>query len=210
MVVDDHLAFAEALAQRLDLEPDIVVSAVVTSAEAAVREVAVGEVDLALLDVNLPDADGISLVGRLKDVRPAVRIVMITAGGDPEQVADAIRAGAVAWVAKDDSVEHVLEAVRGALRDETRVPARLLTGALAILLRTERQRSDAEEMLSKLTPREAEVLACMAEGLGRAEIAERMYLSPNTVRTHMQSVLGKLGVHSSLAAVALGRRIGIC
>ena len=76
--------------------------------------------------------------------------------------------------------------------------------------RTLRERVAAEETLSKLTAREIEVLACMADGLGRAEIAERLYLSPNTVRTHMQSILGKLGVHSSLAAVALGRRLKIC
>lgn len=210
MVVDDHLAFAEALADRLRLEPGFEVPAVVTTAAAAQREVALREIDVALLDLQLPDVDGITLARELRSVRPDLCVVMVAAGGEAEEVAGAIRAGATAWVAKDSSIDQLIDAVRAALRKEARFPGRLLTRALTVLLSAEHERVAAEETLSKLTAREIEVLSCMADGLGRAEIAERLYLSPNTVRTHMQSILGKLGVHSSLAAVALGRRLKIC
>jgi DNA-binding NarL/FixJ family response regulator len=210
IVVDDHLAFAEALAERLRMEPDFVVPAVVTSGDAARREVATRELDVALVDLGLPDVDGVTLVRELRVMRPGLRVVMVSAGGQAEQVAEAIRSGATAWVPKDSSIDYLIEAVRGVLRDETRFPGRLLTEALTVLLRTEHERGAAKETLARLTARELEVLTCMADGLGRAEIAERLFLSPNTVRTHMQSILGKLGVHSSLAAVALGRRLEIC
>ena len=208
IIVDDHLAFAEALAERLRMESDFVVSAVVTSAGDACREVASREFDVALLDLNLPDSDGVSLTRELRALRPDLCVVMVTAGGASQQLADALRAGAAAWVAKDGSIEYLMSAVRGALRSEMHVPAHLLTGAVTALLDRERRRVVGEEALSKLTARESEILACMASGLGRAEIAERLFLSPNTVRTHMQSILGKLGVHSSLAAVAFARRVG--
>lgn len=210
MVVDDHLAFAEALAERLRLEPGFEVPSVVTTAAAAQREVSMREIDVALLDLQLPDVDGITLAGQLRAVRPDLCVVMVAAGGEAEHVAGAIRAGATSWVAKDSSIDQLIDAVRAALRKEARFPGRLLTRALTVLLSAEHERVAAEATLSKLTAREVEVLTCMADGLGRAEIAERLYLSPNTVRTHMQSILGKLGVHSSLAAVALGRRLKIC
>lgn len=72
-----------------------------------------------------------------------------------------------------------------------------------------KHRTESERLVESLTPREREVLRCMVAGLGRKAVAERLFLSPHTVRTHMQNVLGKLGVHSTLAAVALARRAGV-
>ena len=210
IVVDDHLAFAEALAERLRWEPDFAVAAVVTSGEGARREVTARKVDVALVDLGLPDIDGVTLSRDLREMCPGLRVVIISAGGRPDQVADAIRSGVSAWVPKDCSIDYLIDVLRGVLRGESRFPGRLLTDALAVLLSAEHERTEAQEVLSRLTAREVEVLTCMAEGLSRAQIAERLYLSPNTVRTHMQSILGKLGVHSSLAAVALGRKLEIC
>ena len=72
-----------------------------------------------------------------------------------------------------------------------------------------RDRTESERLVDTLTPREKQILRCMVAGLGRQAVAERLYLSPHTVRTHMQNVLGKLGVHSTLAAVAVARRAGV-
>lgn len=236
LVVDDHRIFAESLAAALAAEPDIDVAAA-GSGPAALRclERAAGEgrgFDVMLVDAELgvpvpappsgavapvpaprdgegAPLDGISLVAGVRATRPAVRTVVLAEKDDPSRAALALQAGASGWVAKDCSLQRLLAVIRGVLRDETHLPAALLTGVLRELTAARKHRTESERLVESLTPREREVLRCMVAGLGRKAVAERLYLSPHTVRTHMQNVLGKLGVHSTLAAVALARRAGV-
>ncbi|MFC9929721.1 LuxR C-terminal-related transcriptional regulator [Streptomyces sp. NPDC127190] len=233
LVVDDHRIFAESLAAALAAEPDVEVSAA-GSGPAALRclERAAAEgrrFDVLLVDADLggrlpPGArpavpvragneeglvDGISLVAGVRSAQPAVRTVVLAEKDDPRRAALALQAGASGWVAKDCSLSRLLAVIRGVLRDETHLPPALLTGVLRELTAARRHRTESERLVESLTPREREVLRCMVAGLGRKAVAERLYLSPHTVRTHMQNVLGKLGVHSTLAAVALARRAGV-
>lgn len=154
-------------------------------------------------------ADGIALVERVRIDHPATRTVVLAECDDARRAARALQAGASGWVAKDCSLSRLLAVMRGVLRDETHLPPALLTGVLRELTAARRHRTESERLVESLTPREQEVLRCMVAGLGRKAVAERLYLSPHTVRTHMQNVLGKLGVHSTLAAVALARRAGV-
>ncbi|MEU3747930.1 MULTISPECIES: response regulator transcription factor [Streptomyces] len=233
LVVDDHRIFAESLAAALAAEPDVDVSAA-GSGPAALRcldrGVAEGRrFDVLLVDAELgagpvaattaaartvpdqaePVVDGISLVAGVRRAQPAVRTVVLAEKDDPRRAALALQAGASGWVAKDCSLQRLLAVVRGVLRDETHLPPALLTGVLRELTEARKHRTDSERLVESLTPREREVLRCMVAGLGRKAVAERLFLSPHTVRTHMQNVLGKLGVHSTLAAVALARRAGV-
>ncbi|WP_031086515.1 LuxR C-terminal-related transcriptional regulator [Streptomyces sp. NRRL WC-3549] len=228
LVVDDHRIFAESLAAALAAEPDVDVSAA-GSGPAALRclERAASEnrhYDVMLVDADLgvtagaratavPDGnalvDGISLVAGVRAGRPSVRTVVLAEKDDPTRAALALQAGASGWVAKDCSLQRLLTVIRGVLRDETHLPPALLTGVLRELTTARRHRTESEQLVGSLTPREHEVLRCMVAGLGRKAVAERLFLSPHTVRTHMQNVLGKLGVHSTLAAVALARRAGV-
>ncbi|BCL28398.1 LuxR C-terminal-related transcriptional regulator [Streptomyces aurantiacus] len=234
LVVDDHRIFAESLAAALAAEPDVDVSAA-GSGPAALRcmERAVAEgrrFDVLLVDADLggnvpgvrpavpvpvPDnseeglVDGISLVAGVRSGQPGVRIVVLAEKDDSRRAALALQAGASGWVAKDCSLSRLLTVIRGVLRDETHLPPALLTGVLRELTAARKHRTESERLVESLTPREREVLRCMVAGLGRKAVAERLFLSPHTVRTHMQNVLGKLGVHSTLAAVALARRAGV-
>jgi DNA-binding NarL/FixJ family response regulator len=237
LVVDDHRIFAESLAAALAAEPDVDVSAA-GSGPAALRclERAAAEgrrYDVMLVDAELgilttggtrtvpaprgaPDGapaagpvDGISLVAGVRSGQPQIRTVVLAEKDDPRRAAMALQAGASGWVAKDCSLQRLLTVIRGVLRDETHLPAALLTGVLRELTATRKHRTESEQLVESLTPREREVLRCMVAGLGRKAVAERLFLSPHTVRTHMQNVLGKLGVHSTLAAVALARRAGV-
>jgi DNA-binding NarL/FixJ family response regulator len=153
--------------------------------------------------------DGISLVVGVRSGHPAVRTVVLAEKDDPRRAALALQAGASGWVAKDCSLQRLLAVIRGVLREETHLPPALLTGVLRELTAARKHRTESERLVESLTPREREVLRCMVAGLGRKAVAERLFLSPHTVRTHMQNVLGKLGVHSTLAAVALARRAGV-
>ncbi|WP_344385052.1 response regulator transcription factor [Streptomyces thermolineatus] len=156
-----------------------------------------------------PAPDGMGLLLRVRADHPGTRAVVLAERDDPRRATQALQAGALGWVAKDCSLDRLLAVVRGVLRDETHLPPALLTGVLRELTATRRHRTESERLVESLTPREQEVLRCMVAGLGRQAVAERLYLSPHTVRTHMQNVLGKLGVHSTLAAVALARRAGV-
>ncbi|HWU07169.1 MAG TPA: response regulator transcription factor [Streptomyces sp.] len=238
LVVDDHRIFAESLAAALAAEPDVDVSAA-GSGPAALRclERATAEgrrYDVMLVDAELgvftaggartvpvpraaPEAtgggsgpvDGISLVAGVRASQPHIRTVVLAERDDPRRAATALQAGASGWVAKDCSLQRLLTVIRGVLRDETHLPAALLTGVLRELTEVRKHRTESEQLVESLTPREREVLRCMVAGLGRKAVAERLFLSPHTVRTHMQNVLGKLGVHSTLAAVALARKAGV-
>ncbi|MET7647234.1 response regulator transcription factor [Streptomyces sp. NPDC005426] len=237
LVVDDHRIFAESLAAALAAEPDVDVAAA-GSGPAALRclERAATEgrgYDVILVDAELgvprppghqavalvpapaapPGenglADGISLVAGIRSLRSPVRMVVLAEKDDPRRAARALQAGACGWVAKDSSLQRLLAVIRGVLRDETHLPPALLTGVLRELMADRKHRTESEQLVESLTPREREVLRCMVAGLGRKAVAERLFLSPHTVRTHMQNVLGKLGVHSTLAAVALARRAGV-
>ncbi|MFI1284504.1 response regulator transcription factor [Streptomyces sp. NBC_01310] len=232
LVVDDHRIFAESLAAALAAEPDVDVSAA-GSGPAALRclERAVAEgrrFDVLLVDADLgavagavpaqrepgagppqPASDGIALVAGVRVTHPGVRTVVLAERDDPRRAALALQAGASGWVAKDCSLSRLLAVIRGVLREETHLPPALLTGVLRELTAARKHRTDSERLVESLTPREHEVLRCMVAGLGRKDVAARLFLSPHTVRTHMQNVLGKLGVHSTLAAVALARRAGV-
>ncbi|MEU8889452.1 response regulator transcription factor [Streptomyces sp. NPDC048442] len=237
LVVDDHRIFAESLAAALAAEPDVDVTAA-GSGPAALRCLERGaaegrKFDVMLIDADLgttlapgggaphavavPDhgaeqdglVDGISLVAGVRTGQPSVRTVVLAEKDDPRRAALALQAGACGWVAKDCSLQRLLAVIRGVLRDETHLPPALLTGVLRELTAARKHRTESERLVESLTPREREVLRCMVAGLGRKAVAERLFLSPHTVRTHMQNVLGKLGVHSTLAAVALARRAGV-
>ncbi|WP_327680117.1 LuxR C-terminal-related transcriptional regulator [Kitasatospora sp. NBC_00458] len=156
-----------------------------------------------------PVPDGITLLVRARRHHPGLRAIVLATADDPHRAARALHAGATGWVAKESSLARLLAVIRGVLRDETHLPPALLTGVIRELTTARRDRTESERLVDTLTPREKQILRCMVAGLGRQAVAERLYLSPHTVRTHMQNVLGKLGVHSTLAAVAVARRAGV-
>src|SRR5690349_9562005 len=115
----------------------------------------------------------------------APRIVMLSAASEAQRIVTAIRAGAAAWVRKDESVDHLLRVIRGVVRGETWLPPTELGGVLRLLIEDQDDRRGCDELLATLTPRERDVLFHLVEGAGRKEVAERLQLSANTVRTHL-------------------------
>ena len=156
-----------------------------------------------------PAGDGISFAARARATHTTLQVIVLAVDDDPRRVVQALQAGAGAWVAKESSLGRLMAVIKGVMRDETHIPPLLLTGVIRELTAARRDRTESERLVESLTPREKQVLRCMVAGLGRQAVADRLFLSPHTVRTHMQNVLGKLGVHSTLAAVALARRAGV-
>jgi DNA-binding NarL/FixJ family response regulator len=205
LIVDQHLAFRDALATRLQTEPDLAVLAKAHSAEFAASVLVGRSADVILLDADLPDHSAIDFCSEMTRRQDPPRVVMLSAASEPERIVAAVRAGAAAWARKDESIDHLLSVIRGVVRGETWLPPRELGVVLHLLIEYHDHRRDGDDLLAALTPRERDVLFLLVEGAGRNEVAKQLQLSANTVRTHLQSLMSKFGVHSTLEVVALAR-----
>ncbi|MBW3548202.1 MAG: response regulator transcription factor [Actinobacteria bacterium] len=208
LIVDDHLAFARAVALRLQAEPDLEVVGCRRSAaegEASARSM---DPHVVLADLELGTDDGIDMVARLRSGNPRLRVLVLGSEEDAVVACAAIRAGASGFLTKAVPVDELVRAVRGVGRDETWISPRLLTDVLRKLQELP-QVSGEQALVEALSRREREVLSLMMAGLDRSEIARRLFLSANTVRTHTRNLMAKLGVHSSVEAVSLALRAGL-
>ena len=208
LILDDYVTFAEALACRLEAEPGLQAHAA-TTAEQARWMLSERRFDVLLLDVDLGGHDGIRFAAEVICDHPNMRIVVVTAGADESRVVEAVRIGISGWVPKHEPIEHLLAVIRGSLHGETWIPPWLLTHVLAELKTAQRSRAEHDALLARLTRREKEVLSCLVAGMSVDAAAGHLYLSRNTIRTHIQNLLGKLNVHSAVAAVAVARRAGL-
>jgi DNA-binding NarL/FixJ family response regulator len=204
-LIDRERTFANALAARLEAEDDIDVVLAVHRQAPAPSLIVGRHADVVLLDADLPGDAAVRLCEELSARADAPRVVMLSRGSEPSRIADAVRAGAAGWVRKGESLAYLLQVIRGVAAGETWLSPAETGAVLRLLLQEEKQQRDSDRLLASLTPREREVLACLAEGAGRQDVAERLHLSANTVRTHLQNLMAKLGVHSTLEAVAVVR-----
>lgn len=210
IVVDGQRTFADALASRLAAEPDLSVAAAAESAAAARRSLVGRHVDIALLDSEL--SGGLHLAAELAGVRartsPPVQVIMLGTVPAPARMVEAVRSGIAGWVPKEESIEQLLSAIRSVLGGGTWFPGTAVGPILRLLiLECDQRQASLEHPLGSLTRREREVLSHLAEGVSRREVAERMNVSGNTVRSHLQNLMAKLDVHTTLEAVALARRV---
>ena len=204
LVADQERTFADALASRLEAEDGIKIVGVqvktpspwLTTGKAA---------DVMVLDGDVPGGAVKRLCQALSGRDERTRVVALSFSSEPERVVEAFRAGAAAWVRKDESLDHLVRVIRGVARGETWLPPREAGDIVRFLLGERDRHRNNELLLASLTSRERTVLACLAEGAGHRDVAEQLHLSVSTVRTHLQNLMTKLGVHSALEAVALAR-----
>jgi DNA-binding NarL/FixJ family response regulator len=209
VLVEASRVFGEALASRLGSDADMRVLRVSTSAESLIDALAHSLVDVVVCDVVLFDSERLkpqlaALIGpERRDGQKRASIVVLADHDDGHRLGRAVRSGARGWVPRDASADDLVAAVREVAAGGTWIPPKVLTRVLDELTESHNSTQGA---LAALTPREREVLLCLCEGLNRMEVATRLRLSTNTVRTHVQSILSKLHVNSSVAAVALARK----
>jgi two-component system nitrate/nitrite response regulator NarL len=155
--------------------------------------------DVCLLDVYFPDGNGLSAIGRIHEVSPDTKVVMLAGSTGVALVSDAIAQGAQGFISKAKPIEAVIEAIEMAHRGYTAVDPLVLQEAL----RPHPQNDDPLWVLKFLTHREWEVLRCIMDGLSTQQMADRLGVQRGTVRTHVQNLLTKLSVHSRLQAAAM-------
>jgi len=198
LVADDQRVVREGLATLLGLLEGIEVVGQAADGEEAVGLAAQTRADVVLMDLNMPGLDGTAATARLAAEQPGVKVLVLTTYADDENLFAALRAGARGYLTKDAGAEAIADAIRdvheGRSHVDPALQARLVEAAVGGAA-SERAAPD------ELTPREAEVLALIAEGLSNAEIAERLVVSNATVKTHINRIFMKIGARDRAQAV---------
>ena len=202
LLADQQALFREAVRAIIDAEPDLEVVAEAGSGQEAIESAARTEPDVAILHADLEDPDAIQAIGLLRERAPESRVLILAREEHQGKLAAAVEAGASGFLTKGAPLEELLGATRAVARGETVIPPRMLGGLLSRLISRRKEQDVAMERLSRLTQRERQVLALLAEGADNEVIAQALVISPQTARTHIQNILSKLGVHSRLEATA--------
>jgi DNA-binding NarL/FixJ family response regulator len=208
LIVDDERTFGEALELALAREKDLRIVEIATDGTEALRAADRHHPDVVLMDVSMPDMNGIEVTRRIKEVDPEAQVVILSGHADDHLLARAFQAGAIGLLRKTEAVVNVASTVRRAHAGEALHDEDEVESAMRRLRHRRSQDDDEEARLDRLTPRELQILSLMAEGLEPDAISTQLGMSPNTLRTHTQNVLTKLGVHSKVQALVVAIKHG--
>lgn len=203
LLIDDHVMVSEAFQLLLDTQEGIEVVGSSTTSSEGVSEAARLEPDVVLIDSDLSDLDGIATARLVSAAVPACKVILMTQSHDEALVVAAVEAGCAGVLDKERGWVELVGAVRSVFHGESGLSQRDVQRFLPNL------REARRDPMSFLTDREREVLACVSEGLSNRAVADRLGVSANTVRNHVQKILYKLGVHSKLEAVVLAQTIEV-
>jgi DNA-binding NarL/FixJ family response regulator len=209
LIADEQSLFREAVKVVLSAEGDLVVVAEAHDGLQAVAEAQRTQPDVALLDASLPNCDGIRATQLILERVPTCRVIVFSGQEDERVLLEAMEAGASGYLSKEAPLADLINAARAVHRGEALVPPRMLGALLQRIIHRRRERDEALKRMTNLTRREREVLGFLALGADNDQIAQRLVISPETARTHVQNVLGKLRVHSRLEAAAFVTQNGI-
>ena len=210
LVVDDHPMVCEALCLVLESEADMDIVGTAANGLQAVEQAQLLQPDVIVMDLSMPVLDGITATAEIIKTNPGARILAITSFTENEWVSRAFQAGAVGYLIKDASRQVFTEGVRVVAKGGVFLPPDIAEKLVRGI--QQRRGADLEQGASKrqsaLTRREQEVLALLGAGLSNRIIAERLFLSPSTVRVHVSNLLCKLGLQDrSQAAVFAAHQV---
>jgi DNA-binding NarL/FixJ family response regulator len=200
VVADDHEVVRAGFAAMLDTQPDFTVLGTAADGAEAVRTCQEWCPDVVLMDIRMPGMDGIEATRLLTSAGSGPRVLVLTTFDLDEYVYDALRAGASGFLLKDVTAERLFDAVRVIAEGEALL-APVITKRLIGEFARQRPRPSDTKKLAALTPRETEVLRLIAGGLSNPEIANRLVVTEETVKTHVSRVLSKLGLRDRTQAV---------
>jgi DNA-binding NarL/FixJ family response regulator len=211
VVADDHEVVRSGFAALLGTQPDFSVLGTAADGAAAVRMCVTLSPDVVLMDVRMPGVDGIEATRQLMagGGDPLPRVLILTTFDLDEYVFDALRAGASGFLLKDVTAERLFDAVRVVAAGEALLAPAVTRKLIGEFTRLRSRASVPGPVLASLTPRETEVLRLVAEGLSNTEIAVRLVVTEETVKTHVSHILSKLGLRDRTQAVVVAYESGL-
>jgi DNA-binding NarL/FixJ family response regulator len=201
LIVDDQAAVRDGLAVMLDLDPGITVVGTASDGREAVAAVEELGPEVVLMDLNMPLMGGAEATGVLRASHPDLPVVVLTTFEDDESILAALRAGARGYLTKDADRATIVQAVRAAHAGNAILDPAVQSRLLDLVSRK------ADQPAVDLTAREREVLDLIGEGLRNGEIARRLFISEATVKTHINNLFAKAGLHSRADAVRLALKL---
>lgn len=208
LLADRHALFREAMRTVFETEPDLRVVAEARSGLEALAEAERTLPNVVILDNDLPMSDG-RTTSMIKERVPDCRVLVLSAKEDYRSLTEVLDAGANGYLTKEAPLAELIHATRAVHAGDTFVPSQMLGPLLSGLLRRKNDQDQASQLIARLTRREREVLILLVEGADNEGIARALVISPQTARTHIQNILGKLAVHSRLEAAAFVTQNGI-
>ncbi|MEA4906276.1 MAG: response regulator transcription factor [Chloroflexi bacterium] len=206
LLVDDHSMVRIGLEAYLNTLPDIRVVGQAGNGQEAVQQVEQLQPDVVLMDLVMPGMDGVEATRLVKKARPAAQVIVLTSYHDDEHIFPAIRAGALSYVLKDIDPDELAEAIRRAKRGEAVINPRV---AARMVKEIHGTRQAGINPFSELTDRELDVLRLIAAGKNNREIAEALFISEKTVKTHITNILSKLNLSDRTQAAVYAWQEGI-
>lgn len=210
LLVDDHILFREGLAAIIGREPDIQIVGLGGNVQEAIQLAGREKPDVVLMDFGLPDGTGADATRQILKERPDCKIVFLTMSEQDEDLLEAIRSGAKGYLLKNMSPSKLVAALRAVYQGESAISRSMTLRLMDELTRTKASTQPPVDLsVGNLTPREIDVLREMATGITNLEIGRRLFLSENTVKYHVHSILQKLDLNDRKAATKFAVEHGL-
>ncbi len=210
LLVDDQTMFRSGMRMLLSSQPDFEVIGEAADGEEALQKCASHKPDVVLMDLRMPVLDGAAATRRLRAIQPNVRVIVLTTFDEDAAIFDGLRAGAIGYLLKDAPTDKLYEAIRAAARGETVLQPSVAAKVVAQFTRLSDQAPAwAQALAEPLSPRELEILRLLANGATNREIAAQLVLAEGTVKNHVTSILGKLGVTDRTSAALRAKELGL-
>ncbi len=207
LLTDDHLVILQGLRAFLETQSDLEIVGEATSGEEAIALSQEHAPDVVLMDLLMPGIGGIAATRQIKQISPRTQIIILTSFHEDSQILPAIQAGALSYLLKDVKPLELIAAIRKAARGEAVLHPFVATRLMQSLQTKPTTNSDG--VTTELSKRELEVLRLIAEGITNAEIAERLFISEKTVKSHVSNILSKLHLADRTQAAVYAWRNGL-
>lgn len=209
LIAEDDSLLRRTMVELLSFDQEFTVVAHVPNGFMALQEIEAARPDVVLTDIEMPKMNGIEATRQIKEKYPDVAVVILTKFGDDENLFGAIRAGASGFVLKDSSIDEIKQAIREAKEGDGHLNPFLVSRVLKEFSRVGQSAKQRKELFAELSKREMEVLEMLGRGMKNKAIADELFVSEKTVKTHVGSVLRKLHLNDRTEAALLAQKHGL-